>query len=327
MRAVAHLKLKPKYIADRLDMSLSDLRSLYNHVSDHVTELTLVDPRKPGKDRPVINISGDLRLFQSRFYKRILLNQFEPSKYSHGGIPDRSIASNASKHLDSTFGYTADVFDFFPSIPHQRVYKLFRHGFLCDPEASRICTRLCTFDHHLALGLITSPMLADALMRPIDDRINAICESASLVYSRYVDDITISGAFKLLQKSSLIRAIEAVLNRSKLRVHKQVFGRFDRGLTITNLQIKNGRLDVGERFVTELQMQMNDANRIGEGEYPRGWYYMEQQVMGRLQFAKWVNPERGPTLMKSFALIDWPAVHENAQRMGLVKCVTKVVRR
>ena len=52
----------------------------------------------------------------------------------------------------------------------------------------------------LALGLITSPILADQMMDCVDDRIGGACRKAGLVYTRYVDDLTISGPYDLEQK-------------------------------------------------------------------------------------------------------------------------------
>ena len=51
--------------------------------------------------------------------------------------------------------------------------------------------------YHLALGLMTSPILADCLMMRVDQRIGGMCRKNKLVYTRFVDDITISGSFPI----------------------------------------------------------------------------------------------------------------------------------
>ena len=119
------------------------------------------------------------------------------SEFSHGGVRGRHIKTNVEQHIESTFVFTADVSNFYPTISHKRVYRLFVEDFACSPDVAHICTKLCTYKHRLALGLITSPMLADQVMRRIDARIGGLCRNAGLVYTRYVDDLTISGPFDL----------------------------------------------------------------------------------------------------------------------------------
>ena len=172
-----------KNLAKALEVSEAELTEVAEVSESYCTELVLHDPAKPDKPRDVLSVTGTLRQFQRRLYRKILLPKLAPSEYSHGGVRGRHIKSNVAPHLHSTFVFTTDVTNFYPTISHNRIYRLFTTAFKCSPDVARICTRLCTYQHHLALGLITSPILANQVLKVVDARIGVACKKAGLVYT------------------------------------------------------------------------------------------------------------------------------------------------
>src|SRR5205807_1437158 len=87
------------------------------------------------------------------------------------------------------------------------------------------------FDHPIryrALGLPTTPILADQLLCSVDHRIGTACENAGLVYTRFVDDLAVSGLFTLATQTCGIPAlIERILADHGFAVNqdKNRFGR------------------------------------------------------------------------------------------------------
>src|SRR5262249_20589174 len=141
----------------------------------------------------------------------LLLPKLHPTKCSHGGVRRRSPLTNARAHLGNTFAFVADISGFFPAISISRVYEMFcRHA--CRAEVARMLTRLCTFDYHLAIGLVTSPIIANEIFRPIDERIEHACRRMNLVYTRFMDDITISGKFEL-SDSGIHASVRNIIER------------------------------------------------------------------------------------------------------------------
>ena len=67
---------------------------------------------------------------------------------------------------------------------------------------------------------------ADQILKRVDRRIGAACKKADLVYTRYVDDITISGSFDLSQ-SGVPALIERILEQDGFKANpvKHIFGR------------------------------------------------------------------------------------------------------
>ena len=200
-----------------------------------------------------------MRTLQRRLYHRVLSPRLDRSPYSHGGVPGRSVLTNVRQHIGQSFLFAADIADFYPSVHWTRVTRLFT-GLRCSDEVARICTRICTYKNCLSQGLLTSPILADRLMRPVDDRIAAACEQAEAKYTRYVDDLAISAPFDLtasgipLQICRILRLHGFAPNPDKF-----FFGPVDARASITNIRFHRGRPDVRKEYVEEVLRQLGDA--------------------------------------------------------------------
>jgi RNA-directed DNA polymerase len=311
-----------KHLAHRLEVPLERLEEVAESPKRWSEELLLNDPAKPNKQRTVLNIFGPLRKIQARMLRAVLLPKLSVSEFSHGGVRGRHIKTNVEPHLKSTFVFTTDISNFYPTVSRNRVYRLFAGDFRCSPDVARICTKICTYEHHLALGLITSPILADQVMRPIDARVGAACRKAGLVYTRYVDDLTVSGPFDL-QESGFAALVERILGEHGFEVNpsKHCFGRLADGVAITKIRVNRGHLDVRKEYLNELERQLADAASLATGGDFQGPYYTEGQIWGRVQFVCWVNPGRRRELLRTFRAVPWKAVADEARRRGLV--VTK----
>ncbi|WZO98622.1 reverse transcriptase family protein [Isosphaeraceae bacterium EP7] len=291
--------------------------------------MLLIDPRKPDKVRVVLDVFGLRKQLLGSLYKRLFLKRLTPSVFSHGGVRGRSIVSNANAHRASVHVYKADISDFFPTIHRQKVYDTIVGKFGCSPDVASICTRLCTHNHHLALGLTTSPILADQIMSRVDERIGAACKKEGLVYTRFVDDMTISGSFDL-EQSGFINLIAKIVKQDGFEINasKNTFGRLSDGLSITSLRIRKGRLDVRSEYCDEVERQIRDARSlIDTTENFEGPYFTPTQIFGRVQFVSTINRGRGYRLLRQYRSVDWSRVVEAAALAGLVVCRIHLVPR
>jgi len=321
IQTVAHL-------ARLLEITPRRLIEVADSASTYYEELILIDPARPDKVRDILNVTGCLRRLQGLLHDKVLVPARRPSMYSHGGIRGRNIKSNAAPHLGSTFLYTTDIADFYPSVHHTKVYKLFTNDFSCSPDVGRICTKLCTHQFHMPLGLITSPILADCLMKPADHRIGRMCEQHELVYSRYVDDITISGRYPV-DSGSHPKLVTRILAEYGFRTNpnKEDKGRLSEEKCITKLCVRKGRLDVSREYLAEIRAQLERAALLGQGGESPGTYYAPSQIFGRIQFIAWVNPGRRHGLMRKYRSIDWKAVEAEATARGLVRVRKRLIRK
>ena len=301
------------------------MRLTAEFADDCITQLTAWDPVR--KKRDVISVHGRLRKFQERFHQRVLRPRIRPSRWSYGAVKGRHLLSHARQHLDSIFVYKTDLANFYPSIGIDRVNRHFLKLLRCSPEVSRFLTRLCTHDYHLALGLITSPILANQMMLPIDARIGALCEAHNCVYTRWVDDITISAQWDL-SKSAVPDKVNKILASHGIaeKTSKRDFGRLDNGPAITGVRVRNGRIDVTVEFLEELHRQLQDHASLARSGQFSGPYQSYSQLAGKVHFAAWVNRGRRQVLLSRLRSINWNSVESVAIQRGLVvrrKIVTK----
>jgi hypothetical protein len=303
-----------KHLVELLKTTQDELNRVVESPDEFYELLWLHDPQRPDKPRKVVNVLSTMRAFQQTLYRRILLPKLKPSAFSHGCVKGKSIKTNVQPHVGSAFALRLDISNFYPSVHYTRIYRLFTGPLECSPDVARYCTKICTFRHHLALGLITSPILADQVLRPVDNRLATACEKAGLVYTRYVDDIAISGPFNL-ERSGFAKLAQRILDENGFEANpdKNKFGRLSDGFTITNLREVNGHLDVRREYVDELTRQLLDAAALARDDEFQGPYYTPSQILGRVRFVCWVNPGRRKELIRRFRSINWYRVRQIAR--------------
>ena len=323
---------KLEHLARNLGTTQDRLIEVAETASSFCRELELVDPTKPHKKpREVLDVTGDLRLFQTRMLVDLLRPKHQPTIYSHGGVQGRHIKTNAIQHNKSVFVFTTDVSNFYPTISTKRVARLFLKDFCCHPDVARVCTKLCTYRHHLALGLITSPILADCVMKRTDLRIANMCTRHSMVYTRFIDDIIISGSFPI-KSGSFPNLVTEILGSYGFKVNPEKhagglegLGRLADGRQITKLQIRRGVIRVRQEFLREVKDQLLNAAKLGAGKDFHGFYYERNQILGRIHFVRWINQGQAIELERQYQLINWDRVGAEAKARGLVS-VRKILR-
>ena len=164
------------------------------------------------------------------------------------------------------------------------------------------------------------------MLATIDRRIGGICEAADLRYSRYVDDITVSGDFDI-STSGIPASVNAILSEHGFTAHpgKWEAGRTDGKLAITGVSIRNGRLDATEEFVASVESQIDDIESLARGESIAGPYVTKSQLLGRIAFVRWINRRRGLALRKQVQSLNWPKALQTAYEHGLVKAKKRLI--
>jgi len=158
----------------------------------------------------------ELMSIQRRIRERILA-PIALSENAHGGVKGRSPRSNADQHLGQQSIATCDVRNFFPSVRHSMVYRMFRHRMGFGQQVASLLTRLVTFDAQLPQGSPTSTAVANLLMTPIDEVLSDRAKECGIRYTRYVDDMTFSG----VDPAALINQAGRLLSEFGLRQHRK----------------------------------------------------------------------------------------------------------
>jgi len=318
---------KLEHLAANIGLTKGDLLLAAEYGSQDIRELTLWHPDPRKKSRDVIAVGGTLRRIQSRLYDRVFRTRLKPSPFSHGGVPQRHPLSNAREHFSSEFALSIDVADFYPSLSNARVNRLFLHRLGCSPEVARVLTRICTYEFHLALGLVTSPILSDQIMHPIDSRIAKVCKKEKLRFSRFVDDITISGTYDL-EQAGIPSLLRQILSDHGLRINdKTQFGRMSNGFEITGIRLNRGHADVGRKYMKELERLLDDHHSLAADGPFQGPLMTSSQLEGKVHAACWVNPGRRIPLLRKLRSIHWDQAFSVAEIRGLVRLVKRLAPR
>ncbi len=259
-----------------------------------------------GKKRLLVESTGPLKHIQRRILDNVLM-RLTPFPASFGAVKGKTIKDNAKVHAASRFVAKLDIKSFYPSIHSTKVYRFFMSQ-ECSPDVSRLLTALTTRDYALPLGTSTSPALADQIVRPIDLRICGMAAKAGLKYTRYVDDITLSGPFPL---ENFSRMAVKILNQTGFRVKrsKLVFYRPTDGpneWVITGVAIKDGRITAPMDYVKSLEEELREAIYQSQHKCVQGDFYPREHYHGKIAYIKWLDPECGLRLLKLYRKVRWP---------------------
>jgi RNA-directed DNA polymerase len=161
---------------------------------------------KPGGTSRTISVpTGSLQLLQQKI-KEHILDKIPALPCVHGGVQGRSVLTNARPHVQKQMVFTLDIKSFFPSVGPAAVYAVFTAlGF--EPEASSLLVDITTWDSQLPQGVPTSSGIANLAMTRVDVRLNTLAKKWGFDYTRFVDDLAISGSWRLLSFRNLVRRI------------------------------------------------------------------------------------------------------------------------
>jgi len=228
-----------------------------------------------------------------RWIKENVLSKHKFPNCVVGYRSKRSIIDNARIHCNRETMLKIDLEDFFPSIDFRRVAAVF-NAMGYPTNVAFFLSRLCTLHEKLPQGGATSPTLSNIICKQLDARLYGLCGSNRLRYTRYADDIVISG--KTISKG-LIRLVHEIVAEEGFRVNNRktrILGPGDRKI-VTGLDISSGRPRVTRQFRRDLQKDVYFVWKDGLTAHMARRKLFEpnyiDQLTGRLAFWKSVEPQ------------------------------------
>ena len=172
----------------------------------------------------------------------------------------------------------------------------------------RLGRRLAT--PHIPQGAPTSPALANLAAFRLDRRLAGLASSLGATYSRYADDLTISGPRPLAERAAGVRAtVKRIAREEGFAVNE----RKSRLTTRAGAQrvcgvVVNERLNVARGEYDVLKATLHNAARHGPASQNRARVPdFRAHLLGRIAWVESLHPERGQKLRQQFARIDWDA--------------------
>lgn len=148
--------------------------------------------KKSGGEREINAPRRLMKGLQSKLSKD--LYEIYPTRPSaHGFARDKSIVSNAQRHLDKKYIFNIDLLNFFGSIHFGRVRNLFlKEPFGFSHSVATVLAQLCSYKNVLPQGAPTSPILSNMICWKLDAQLQQLAKVTNSTYTRYADDITFS---------------------------------------------------------------------------------------------------------------------------------------
>jgi RNA-directed DNA polymerase len=184
---------EPEDVAELLEVSYSRLKYHIRWEAEDKRYIDFSIPKKSGKPRIISAPCTPLKILQRKL-SQVLYCVYEPKAAVQGFIPDRSILTNAKKHVHKRFILNIDLKDFFHSIHFGRVKGIFMKPPYTLPEkVAEILAKLCCYSGRLPQGAPTSPIVSNIICARMDSELRKLStESKCTYYTRYADDLTFS---------------------------------------------------------------------------------------------------------------------------------------
>lgn len=254
-------------------------------------------PKKTGGFRDICAPDDKLKEIQTDILKLLKRACPYPHEAAHAYIEDRSIRTALEAHVnnDSHWYLKLDLHSFFPSCTTELVMRkleLVYPLYKLSNQSREIIKKYCFKDGALPQGAPTSPYLSNIIMVQFDYAMTKYCKDHDLIYTRYADDIIISG-YKQFGWKEVQYFVEQVLamyypgieiNKDKTR-YGNVSGRnWNLGLMVN----KDG-ITVGNQRKRRLkQMLYNFSKTKDSGE----WKLNDlQTLLGELQYVCMIEPD------------------------------------
>ena len=261
-----------------------------------------------------------------------LVARVPPHEAAVGYVRGRSVVDHARAHAGQAVLLKFDLQDFFATVRAARVHATFAElGY--SPAVARELMALCTTatpepvlerlrseggltwtqamrlrDAHLPQGAPTSAALSNLCAFRLDTRIAGLARALGARYTRYADDIVLSG------DAGLLRSADRVETRLGAWAREEGFAlnhRKTRRVTRSRRQevcniVVNARPNLPREEFDRLKAQLHAcATRGASAQNRAGLPNWEQHLRGRVAWVEQLNAPKAQRLRRLLERIDW----------------------
>ncbi len=291
-------------LCDELEYPIQFVLDLANSAEDEKRYNSYKRLKKSGGVRYINASVGSLKRLQRTIYERLLTRHRMP-EHVHGGVKGRSIVTNASAHIGKKVVINIDLTNFFSSIKSPAVKQIFVETFKCDDETANVLAQLSTFKGALPTGAPTSSALANIAAFAVDEAIVAALTQhiprTEFGYSRYVDDITISGDDRLVDRlPGVYEAVQAggfTCNERKTRILRRSTRQWVTGVVV------NQKPNPPKHIIRKVRQSLYYMKRWGLEEHCETHginpYKFMRQLTGYIAYVRLTQPELADQFLKT----------------------------
>ncbi|MDR6643561.1 hypothetical protein J2X57_002782 [Luteibacter sp. 1214] len=230
-----------------------------------------------------------------------------PHPAAYGFVAGRSTRANADAHKGALRLVSADIADFFPSVSTGMVEGALKQAGL-SKEASRILAKFLAPCGSMKPGFHSSPILCNLVLMPLDAEFEKFAAERSLVYTRYADDLTFSGADNLPSRAEIEKVLQRhgfELNQSKFRASKRGQKHYVTGLAVTD----GNQPRIPRKMKKRLFQELHFIEKFGiEGHRSRlkgapSIQHLVNRIEGTISYVASIEKQLAPDLWKRWTSI------------------------
>jgi len=213
--------------------------------------------KKSGGYRNVNEPLNQLFSIQKEFSLFFLINR-KNNDHSHGFELNKSIISNANKHVNKKIVLNIDLENFFSNISSSRIIDLLIENFnVSEIEAIKIAD-LLTYKDSLPQGSPSSPIISNFICEKLDFELYKYCKRFNITYTRYADDMSFSFSFNKLPKLH-VQNIISIIEQNQFKINKKKYRYYHRNTRqiVTGLVV-NDKVNVKREFYKNLRAVLNN---------------------------------------------------------------------
>ena len=281
-----------RWLAFTLGVPVRVLVSLAADPASHYKPFRII---KGEKSRLINNPDRVLKEVQRRIRSQLLAIQPLPG-FVHGCVKGRSTFTNAWPHRDQVSIASIDIRDFYPHVDFNKVYRLWGRLGL-GPKLARILTKLTTTHGCLPQGAPTSDALANLILHPVDEKIQAVAEALDLSLSRYLDNIDLGGR---RSREAIPLVIDVLRPEGHSVRHTKTFNAGpDRAHVVTGYNVNGSRPSVPRSYRMRVRACVHHLIvATQQGEVTK---QMVESVKGHLAHVRKSNPGAAVRLERQLA--------------------------
>lgn len=295
----------PAHLAYLLGMDFYELMYIYQTLDEFHYNRSKI-PKKNGNTR-LLNIPS---MSLKKIQKWLLVNIFEKipvSEYATGFCKNKSIIDNAKPHLNKQCIINLDIKDFFPSITYEDIFRIVYYlGY--SYELTCYISKLCTYKKRLPQGSPASPYISNIRCIKLDNRISKLAKTFNASYTRYADDITISGGKNIVK---LLDTIKNIIKDEGFKVNEQKTRiRYSHQRQEVTGIIVNGKIPkLPKEFKAEVRKEIYYCKKYGPYNHQLKigdtHSFYKEHLYGKILFIYMVEEKLGKKMMKDFEYIAW----------------------
>lgn len=175
--------------------------------------------------------------------KMNILSKITMPENIQGGIKKKSNITNAKKHQGNKYQFATDLQEFFPSVTHKQIFKLFLDlGY--SNHIAHWLTKLTSIEFELPQGTPTSTSIANLVFLDADRKLIALSEANGITYTRFVDDLTFSSTKDFRHLTVAMLDIVAATG-FKISYRKT---KYEGDQTLTGIRVFNNYIDAPDKI-------------------------------------------------------------------------------